>query len=528
MNFEGLQGLLKKKKSAQIGSDYTITASSSGSTTGDATVLLSCKPGPSSDPYTTAIEGILVNRSSSTADAVAEEEKKEPTKNPTTGLEVIQVKTDILAAKDEELPQETCGDTAPLLKREEEIAEQRQDGVAALKTSLQQMEEQWKFQRLGSGRTSASPLGSYDDRDPHSSKRTISTTITSAVSIYLPSSLQQYLIHHFVGSATAAATRNAAVGVPERLVVEEEFAALKSLLHDVALKPATPDTGATTTDASSASPAPAEPSSAADSSLQLLAELINALWYLTALHWQHAIAPDEASVAAADFRDGKGSDMVPLLERGWSSCLYAAMTDTLSAEQRLTKGSAIAKELHHWRGAQQTRQHAMELLAYLWSDYESLTIAKKSASSSRGTGGARAGTSASPPPTKAAKKEQGGKKGSINSSGGDEDAEASVIVPKSLREALHRMIVQHVQHSRQYAAARQDYVDITMGTANWKLGLFSGGEVHMRRSMERVERNRIMHLLNNEHAMHLLQAVRELASYAERMLPSDAAFYGGL
>lgn len=56
-------------------------------------------------------------------------------------------------------------------------------------------------------------------------------------------------------------------------------------------------------------------------------------------------------------------------------------------------------------------------------------------------------------------------------------------------------------------AARQTYNDLTLGNANWKLGLFSGGEVHMRRSMEKVERHHVSHLLNNEKALSLLHVV---------------------
>lgn len=68
-------------------------------------------------------------------------------------------------------------------------------------------------------------------------------------------------------------------------------------------------------------------------------------------------------------------------------------------------------------------------------------------------------------------------------------------------------------------AARQAYNNLTLGNANWKLGLFSGGEVHMRRSMEKVERNRVYHLLNNEKALTLLHVVHLWISFYEKGLP---------
>lgn len=68
--------------------------------------------------------------------------------------------------------------------------------------------------------------------------------------------------------------------------------------------------------------------------------------------------------------------------------------------------------------------------------------------------------------------------------------------------------------------ARQAYADLTLGNSNWKLGLFSAGEVHMRRAMERVERNRIAHLLNNEKGMKMLHSVMELVKFAEKGMPA--------
>ena len=96
------------------------------------------------------------------------------------------------------------------------------------------------------------------------------------------------------------------------------------------------------------------------------------------------------------------------------------------------------------------------------------------------------------------------------------DQQSGGVIKKDHMARRMARAVQHLQRHRNFMAVRQDYVDATMGTANWKLGLFSGGEVHMRRSMERVERNRIHHLLNNEHATHLLQSVREVTSFAEQ------------
>ncbi|KAF8280792.1 hypothetical protein TcBrA4_0092430 [Trypanosoma cruzi] len=98
-----------------------------------------------------------------------------------------------------------------------------------------------------------------------------------------------------------------------------------------------------------------------------------------------------------------------------------------------------------------------------------------------------------------------------DASKGDENLR---IVPPKIVDSIFFM-VQHLRR-RDFTAVRQAYVELTMGTANWKLGLFSGGEVHMRRSMERIERRRIEHLLHNERAVRLLHVLRELIEFVQK------------
>lgn len=89
-----------------------------------------------------------------------------------------------------------------------------------------------------------------------------------------------------------------------------------------------------------------------------------------------------------------------------------------------------------------------------------------------------------------------------------------------LRRTPHEGGLPSTRHSitALVTAARQAYNDVTLGNANWKLGLFSGGEVHMRRSMEKVERHRVHHLLNNEKALALLHVVHLWILFYEKRL----------
>ncbi|EPY15411.1 hypothetical protein STCU_12047 [Strigomonas culicis] len=89
-------------------------------------------------------------------------------------------------------------------------------------------------------------------------------------------------------------------------------------------------------------------------------------------------------------------------------------------------------------------------------------------------------------------------------------AAVPLLVPAHIRDGLVAMLVGQLQQRRGLAGFRQAYVDLTHGNANWKLGLYSRGEVHRRGATDRVDRNDVVHLLQNEAAMLMLQAVLEL------------------
>lgn len=192
-------------------------------------------------------------------------------------------------------------------------------------------------------------------------------------------------------------------------------------------------------------------------------QLLAASWFLVAAGWKAAITGDLQSAYHVD----SAGDRI----EGFTYPVYQFLrTKTIAREHELL-ADAIAAAAADWGVHQRLRCQGFHLLACLYHDYMA--------------------------------------------NGGTGTSERCVI-PEELLDGMHRVIVVRLQGEGDPAAARQAYTDLTFGNANWKLGLFSGGEVHMRRSMERVERNRIYHILQNERAVRLLHALRAWISLYEQ------------
>ncbi|RNF13333.1 hypothetical protein TcG_08461 [Trypanosoma cruzi] len=188
---------------------------------------------------------------------------------------------------------------------------------------------------------------------------------------------------------------------------------------------------------------------------------LRTLWLALCWHW----------VVALRGKEGK-----EVSENGWSYNVYLLSRHALPITVRNTRGRDVALALQEWQEAYRVRQNMLDFLAYILHDMGVVL---------RFSGD--------------------------DASKGDENLR---IVPPKIADSIFCM-VQHLRR-RDFTAVRQAYVELTMGTANWKLGLFSGGEVHMRRSMERIERRRIEHLLHNERAVRLLHVLRELIEFVQK------------
>lgn len=67
-----------------------------------------------------------------------------------------------------------------------------------------------------------------------------------------------------------------------------------------------------------------------------------------------------------------------------------------------------------------------------------------------------------------------------------------------------------------FLAVEEAFMKITMGSAAWQLGLFSGGNIHMRRNLDKVQKSVVKHVMNNVVAKDFLLAARMLTTVAER------------
>ena len=97
---------------------------------------------------------------------------------------------------------------------------------------------------------------------------------------------------------------------------------------------------------------------------------------------------------------------------------------------------------------------------------------------------------------------------------GDLEQECAIgdlIVPPPVTHSLFRICRLAVK--RQFEKAEQEYIDATLGNAHWRIGR-GEGSLHMRRSLEKIQQNKISHLINNERAMSMLLAVKRLLTLA--------------
>ncbi|KAG5479086.1 hypothetical protein LSCM1_02933 [Leishmania martiniquensis] len=537
MDLEGLHGLLLKKKqrppppqqqqqqealggssaAAAVGADTSantralcsnVTAadkSSTATSSGHATASSSGSPdsgssGTTCDPYTAALQRVQSLRQQpehqgELGGTVAGQKRSREDMEQASKLNGAPRTPTGSSGEESDGPQGSSGTlasapsgaslsapTAPRMKSDEDVLAQRELGVAALQACLRQLEHYWAAECVLSTNTpsadcsakASTPASTVSQPQQQSSPvgdlPTLSVPLATPLSCPIPRALRAYLSARFAAPNANAAR---ATGLPEMAVLNREFELLAQLKAEVE---ATPQQEVV----ESAFTADGKSCALPEEQLQL-AELLRALWYLVALRWQQSLDPHQrdgrcCAASTAPPREG----LLAAAQQGWSSVVYLALQNALPADVRLVQGRAVADEVDKWRALARTRQDALELLAYVCSDYETSAAASRSSA-----------------------------------------AAASFVIPAELRKSLHTMVVRHLQQEHNFMAVRQDYVDITMGTANWKLGLFSGGEVHMRRSMERVERNRIAHLLNNEHATHLLQAVRELTIFAEQQWAAE-------
>ncbi|CAG9573957.1 conserved hypothetical protein [Leishmania major strain Friedlin] len=528
MSFEGLQGLLKRKQEQRQGvSDGPAAAAAAGANASAHTQALAgsltathtnvtptntthaapngggsscCNAGSASttyDPYAAALQSVQVlqqqqeQQGALSSTMAGQKHPREDMVQASKLVGAVHSSNGSSAAEaSDELSVRSVASAStpptaslntpavPSVKSDEDVLAQREMGIAVLQVCLTKLEHYWAAERASSKAvastgysvtaTASVPTVSQPQHQPSSAGALLESSDSLPASsslLSIPRALRDYLLAQFV-APNPAATR--ATGLPEMTVLDREFELLAQLKAEMEAEPQNEAVDSASIVATKVHQVPEEQ--------RQLAELLRALWYLVALLWQHSLDPHQrngrsSATSTAMPREGP---LAPA-QQGWSPAVYLGLQNALPADVRLLQGRFIAEEVDRWRALARTRQNALELLSYVCSDYDT-------------------SAAASSPSTTA----------------------ADFIIPSDLRKKLHTMVVRHLQQERDFMAVRQDYVDITMGTANWKLGLFSGGEVHMRRSMERVERNRIAHLLNNEHATQLLQAVRELTIFVER------------
>ncbi|GET88560.1 hypothetical protein, conserved [Leishmania tarentolae] len=534
MSFEGLQGLLKKKKQEQrkgvsdglaaaavvdtnasahthaIASSVATTHKSATPTTpAHATCSGGSRSGgsPSTayDPYAAALQSVQTlqqqqeQQGALSNTTVGQKRPREEMVQESTLVGALHTPNGSSAAEESDNldiksgalvstpPNASLGTpAAPSMKSDDDVLAQREMGVLALQMCLTKLAHYWAAERVSTKSLSAAahlatataPASAvlYPQHQLSSAEALLESgdsRTPSASLLSMPRALHKYLLDRFLAPNSAAPH---ATGLPEMMVVDREFELLAQLKAEMEAELHNEATDSVNT-------ADTKMHTVSEEQRQL-AELLHALWYLVALLWLHSLDPHQRNgqTCAQSATMPREGTLAPA-QQGWSHAVYLGLQNALPADVRLLQGRAIAEEVDRWRALARTRQDALELLSYVCSDYHTSAAASLSTTAT------------------------------------------DFIIPSDLRKNLHTMVVRHLQQERNFMAVRQDYVDITMGTANWKLGLFSGGEVHMRRSMERVERNRIAHLLNNEHATKLLQAVRELTIFVERNALAGASTF---
>lgn len=453
MQFSGLKDLLKRKKEAADSVSSTATAAPSPS----------AGQSKSGDPYLTAVLTALANKSKDTEPeegsspekpSVSENGRKRCRSPPTDSANDPQESKVAASSPPSSLPKL---ERPPLLSRAAFEA-QRSTMLKALEVCMAYV--------------------SKDTEGPNEEGEESSHTGSNAsLKVAIPTSLQSFLTAQYVHAETGSA--GGAVS-PE----DTEHAALKAALTELSSV------------AGIASPSPSSSPVAqqtrqkqrCDSTeAEKLLALIHALWHLTAAYWHSALLGEGAAgdlSASSPTRQSAELMAEYGAIKGWCFPVYLLAAHELPDVMRFTCGREVSTCLDAWRAAHRCVHGALQLLALLLLDYHSICSRVAHEDLPSREGGDRGG--------------------------------GSVAVPLAIRQGLHHMVVTLVKEEGDFAGARQAYTDLTMGNTNWKLGLFTAGEVHMRRSVEKLDRNRVTSLLNNEQAMRLLHATRELVLFAER------------
>lgn len=165
--------------------------------------------------------------------------------------------------------------------------------------------------------------------------------------------------------------------------------------------------------------------------------------------------------------------------------VYRAEHRQFSAEEMRSRSLAVAAAREDMSAYSNSHNALMKILAALLSDFSKCSLCD-----------------AQPAEEPLAKKSR---------------SEHSPIVPDQLLHGLYYMIVHAVK--RNQPAAEQAYFDTVVGTDKWRLGLFSAGDMHMRTTLEKTQRDRVRHLLNNEQAMEILHSVKRLLPQMEAPVP---------
>lgn len=228
--------------------------------------------------------------------------------------------------------------------------------------------------------------------------------------------------------------------------------------------------------------------------------LLRCMWFLAASQWRSALEGGQWDVLSMGLNLSGASAKLD----GWSYPVYYYME--CGAVQPFEDGptfsaAELGRAVKKWEESKEIRQRNFHLLACLYNDCQILwEEVVKAVQKISGNGG----EAMSDGPAVREEMVSAAQRGLTQ-----------CLIPSDLVCGMHAVLIEQL-HEKNFMEARQAYAELTLGNANWRLGLFSGGEVHMRRSMEKVERNAISHLLNNERAVKLLLCVREWVRFAEK------------
>lgn len=503
MQFAGLKDLLKKNKDAKQAAataaapQATSTSGSLDTTTATATTTTTATSS-SRDPYAAAVQRALANK----ANADATDHPPADSRKRRRSEEAVAVDGDDDDEGAKAVPSVPAAVAAPekppLLTRPEFDAQRRAltDALAAtMETTAAEMKRQQQQQAAATATTTP-------------------TTTDSIPLMCIPNVMRELLFSRYVFQDPGTAGRG--------LAEEREHAAVLAALTNISGGSSTTTVAASVAESHMQVSSPTTTTTAATADTADLSALVRAMWFLTAASWQAALLGNTSTMtgrtttAAADTHQSPelAAEFGPIA--GWCYLAYLLAEQALPDVLRFSCGREVATCLEAWRAARRPVNGALQLLAFLLYDYDTATAAAAAAAAAEAL--ARASEEVTPTATT-----PGGSSPDSSSSDG-------FIVPSAIRAGLSDMLVRCLQQRRDFPSARQAYADLTLGSANWKLGLFSGGEVHMRRSVEKLERNRIAHVLNNETAMRLLHSARELVVFAEqqwRSWPLPATGGGG-